>query len=587
MSDHPEQPTTFVAPDTADLAPLFPGYEFVGLIATGGMGAVYCATQKSLDRKVAIKILPREFSNDAAFCAGFEAEAKAMARLNHPNLIGVYDFGEVSGMLYIIMEFVPGKSLFHSSHGRTIDPAEVVKLITGICHGLDHAHTHGILHRDIKPSNVLLDTNARPKIGDFGLARPIGRKSGDGEEIFGTPHYTAPEVCDAPATVDHRADIFSVGVILHELLTGRLPADDPRPASLIVPCDARIDAIIRRATDPLPIRRYASALELAKDLAAIPNPGGPPAHLKVPSPAPGRPTTANRSKQPVHDNPHHGLWGIVTFALVVGIAMFAYKHTTKSTPQDHPSGTADASAKPATGKPNSHPATQPNAKPGIQPGSRPGAPPNPNASTTARPNDGNPANGAEESAAEPKFDVPGFLARGQKTLRERAVPLVSKHQQNLKENYWNFQKGVLSRANRVNANRAQTVAQATKTFATMDQLGSRIPTTLEDFLTDIPGVPEIHTEMLGKQRANDAILRREINEMAPAYIMGLGKQADRLKNDNDSAALALIEEEIAKTRNLPDYFTTLIVGDTLPPEKPPQPEDDNQPPPPPKGPAKE
>ena len=233
------------------------------------MGAVYCAVQKSLDRTVALKILPLELSSDAAFCAGFEAEAKAMARLNHPNLIGVYDFGEVNGMLYIIMEFVPGKSIYHSADGIAIDPGEVIRLVTGICHGLAHAHEHGIIHRDIKPSNVLLDLNAQPKIGDFGLARPFDRNMEEGEEIFGTPHYTAPEVVDTPHSVDYRADIFSVGVLLHELLTGKLPADDPRPASLISHCDTRFDAIIRRATQPVPAARYASATEMANDLQVI------------------------------------------------------------------------------------------------------------------------------------------------------------------------------------------------------------------------------------------------------------------------------------------------------------------------------
>ncbi len=269
MSDPHEQQITFLAPESADLAPFFPGYEIEGLIATGGMGAVYCAVQKSLERTVAIKILPQEFSQDAAFCAGFEAEAKAMARLNHPNLIGVYDFGEVNDMLYIIMEYVPGQSLFHSAHGQAIDPDEVIRLVSGICDGLAHAHANGIVHRDIKPSNILLDLNAQPKIGDFGLARPVERKAVEGEEIFGTPHYTAPEVCTSPASVDYRADIFSIGVLLHELLTGRLPADDPRPASVIIHCDPRFDAIIRRATDPLPERRYANAGEISKDLRAI------------------------------------------------------------------------------------------------------------------------------------------------------------------------------------------------------------------------------------------------------------------------------------------------------------------------------
>lgn len=137
MSDSQEH-AGFIAPEPADLAPLFPGYDIQSLIATGGMGAVYRAVQKSLDRTVALKILPMEFSKDAAFCAGFEAEAKAMARLNHPNLIGVFDFGEVNGMLYIIMEYVPGKSVYHAAYGQAIDQKEVIRLVSGIADGLAH-----------------------------------------------------------------------------------------------------------------------------------------------------------------------------------------------------------------------------------------------------------------------------------------------------------------------------------------------------------------------------------------------------------------------------------------------------------------
>ncbi len=284
----PLPPTSFIAPEVPYLATLFPGYEIESLIATGGMGAVYCATQRSLDRTVAIKILPPELSADATFRAGFVAEAKAMARLNHPNLIGVYDFGEVGGMLYIIMEFVPGQSIHHSAHGIAIDPKETVRLVSSICHGLAHAHENGIIHRDIKPANILLDHNARPKIGDFGLARPHDRQVQEGDEIYGTPHYTAPEVTQPPFTVCFRADIFSVGVLLHELLTGQLPAMDPRPASSIVNCNPRFDTIIRRATHVLPKHRYSSAAEMAADLEAIttrppPKTGPPTARMGAPT----------------------------------------------------------------------------------------------------------------------------------------------------------------------------------------------------------------------------------------------------------------------------------------------------------------
>ena len=268
MDDDPQQPG-FSAPEPEDLAPLFPGYEIHDIIAAGGMGAVYRAVQKSLDRMVALKILPIEYSRDVAFCQGFEAEAKAMARLNHPNLIGVHDFGEVNGILFIVMELVEGKSLYHSANGLAIDPSEAARLVTGICKGLSHAHENGILHRDIKPANILLTLQAEPKIGDFGLARPVEHKTQKGAAVFGTPGYTAPEVVNAPETVDHRADLFSVGVLLHELLTGMLPADDPRPASIICGCDLRFDAIIRQATHPLPANRYSSAKQIEVELQVI------------------------------------------------------------------------------------------------------------------------------------------------------------------------------------------------------------------------------------------------------------------------------------------------------------------------------
>ncbi|MCX8496121.1 MAG: serine/threonine-protein kinase, partial [Akkermansiaceae bacterium] len=273
MSDSVHQ-LGFLPPEIAELAGLFPGYEIQGLIAVGGMGAVYVAIQKSLDRQVALKILPIEMSHDAAFRAGFEAEAKAMARLNHPNLIGVYDFGEAGGMLYIVMEYVAGKSLYHATYHTALESADVIRLMTGICSGLANAHENGIIHRDIKPANILLDLNGQPKIGDFGLARPVERKMVEGEEIFGTPDYAAPEVVNSPHSVDHRADLFAVGVMLHELLTGQLPSVDARPASVISGCDPRFDSIIRRATQALPAARYSSAQEIADELEWIANSRG-------------------------------------------------------------------------------------------------------------------------------------------------------------------------------------------------------------------------------------------------------------------------------------------------------------------------
>ena len=222
MSETPPNPAEFVAPSLEELAPLFPAYEIEAFIAQGGMGAVYRATQRSLDRLVAIKILPREFGEDENFRASFEAEAKAMAKLNHPNLIGVYDFGDIDGMLFIVMEFVEGKALYYSVHKKAIDPLVAFEMVSTISRGLAHAHAGGIIHRDIKPANILLDLEANPKIGDFGLARPLDQDRSGGV-VFGTPGYTAPEVYKNDHPVDQRSDIFSIGALLYELLSGKPP----------------------------------------------------------------------------------------------------------------------------------------------------------------------------------------------------------------------------------------------------------------------------------------------------------------------------------------------------------------------------
>ena len=249
---------SFEAPSLEHLAELLPAYDFEAFIAQGGMGAVYKARQRSLDRDVAIKILPRELGEDPEFHQSFETEAKAMARLNHPNLIGVYDFGAVEGMPYIVMEYVNGKSLFHSAYNIAIDPIQAVTIVKGICDGLAHAHENGVIHRDIKPANILLTPKAEPKIGDFGLARPADADSSG--IVMGTPGYAAPEITRHPDHADRRSDLFALGVVLYELLIGRCPPYDYQPpASTVVGCDPALDRICEKAMHPVADMRYPSA----------------------------------------------------------------------------------------------------------------------------------------------------------------------------------------------------------------------------------------------------------------------------------------------------------------------------------------
>lgn len=256
---------SFEAPTLEALSGLLPAYEFDSFIAQGGMGAVYKARQKALDRDVAVKVLPRELGEDPAFRHSFETEAKAMARLNHPNLIGVYDSGDIDGMLYIVMEYVNGKSLYHSAYNMRVDPEQAAALVKGICDGLAHAHENGVIHRDIKPANILLNEKVVPKIGDFGLARPADAESAG--LTMGTPGYTAPEIYEDPEHFDVRTDIYAVGVILYELLTGHKPEDeDMSLPSSVINCDKKLDTIWQKSTAHDPANRYASAEEMARDL---------------------------------------------------------------------------------------------------------------------------------------------------------------------------------------------------------------------------------------------------------------------------------------------------------------------------------
>ena len=247
---------------------LLPSYSQIAFLAKGGMAAVYRGVQTSLERPVAIKMLPAEFGADESFRLRFVAEGKAMARLNHPNLVGIFDFGEINNLLYLVMEFVDGQTLHEHAYGAPMDELEAIDLCQKVADGLAHAHEHGILHRDIKPANVLLDQHLNPKLGDFGLAEGEERAEGD-DLVFGTPGYTPPEVMVDPAAADEKADIYAIGVMLYELITTTIPADPYQPPSRVAGTDPRIDNIIARAIQYDPAHRHATAKELADELKAL------------------------------------------------------------------------------------------------------------------------------------------------------------------------------------------------------------------------------------------------------------------------------------------------------------------------------
>jgi hypothetical protein len=300
---------SFVPPPVEAIASVFPQLEILELIGRGGMGAVYKARQPGLDRLVALKILPPRTGSDPGFAERFTREARALAKLSHPNIVGVYDFGQVSSagvplastagvppasktgapqtitnLHYFLMEYVDGSNLRQVEQAGKLTPPQALQIIPQICEALQYAHEEGIVHRDTKPENVLLDKKGRVKIADFGLAKILGREPQDfrltgAGQVMGTPNYMAPEQVEHPQAVDHRADIYSLGVVFYEMLTGELPLGRFAPPSRKVQVDVRLDEVVMHALEKEPERRYQHASQIKSDVETITTPPsqvGPP-----------------------------------------------------------------------------------------------------------------------------------------------------------------------------------------------------------------------------------------------------------------------------------------------------------------------
>jgi tRNA A-37 threonylcarbamoyl transferase component Bud32 len=264
----------FIPPTPADLAPHFPQLEILGLLGQGGMGAVYKARQTKLGRLVALKILPIEAGRDPAFAERFTREARALARLGHPNIVAVHDFGDTGELYYFIMEYVDGISLRQSMQSGRMPPEDALRIVPQICDALQYAHEEGIVHRDIKPENILIDKRGRLKIADFGLAKLLDRPAAPftltgSLQVMGTPHYMAPEQMERPSAVDHRADIYSLGVVFYEMLTGELPLGHFPLPSHKATVDTRLDEIVLHALAKDPEQRYQHASEVKSAVSAL------------------------------------------------------------------------------------------------------------------------------------------------------------------------------------------------------------------------------------------------------------------------------------------------------------------------------
>lgn len=271
-------------PTLEALRDLFPDLEILDLLGAGGMGAVYKARQPRLNRLVALKIMFASSGQETDFALRFEREAQVLARLNHPYIVTIYDFGDLgpertggAPLCWFLMEYVDGTDLGALIRSKELIPAKALAIVPQICDALQYAHDQGIAHRDIKPANILLDRDSRVKIADFGLAKMIGgaedammtglTRTG---ATMGTPHYMAPEQWEHPEQADHRVDIYALGVVFYEMLTGERPAGVFEPPSCKAKeVDRKLDGVVLRAMEKEPGRRYQQAAEVKVELTRI------------------------------------------------------------------------------------------------------------------------------------------------------------------------------------------------------------------------------------------------------------------------------------------------------------------------------
>jgi predicted Ser/Thr protein kinase len=253
----------------------FDGYRVEELIGRGGMGEVYKATQLSLGRPVALKILPEGFVDDPQFRDRFEREVDIMSRLSHPNVVTVFERGTVDGRPYIAMEYVRGTSLRAVVRRGPLPAAEALVVVRGVLSALEHAHGQGIVHRDIKPENVLVAPGGVVKVADFGLSRLLGDEQVTrltrSHVVLGTYEYMAPEQREQAREADERSDLYATGVVLYEMIAGELPIGSFEPLSRKRPaeCDRRIDDIVEKSLQKAPERRYRDAAEMGGAVSGL------------------------------------------------------------------------------------------------------------------------------------------------------------------------------------------------------------------------------------------------------------------------------------------------------------------------------
>lgn len=365
----PEVPDHWEPPTPSHIAVLLPQYQIEHLIGRGGMGAVYKGRQITLQRPVAIKVLPAELARNAEFVARFHREAQLLASLSHQGIVTIFDFGQTTeGHLYFVMEYVDGTDLYrliHKSKTR-LEAKEALSLTVQICEAMQYAHQKGVVHRDIKPANVLVTKDGRAKLADFGLAMkpadPDAVPQPPKPEVYfdakhspdvaamrftapgaamGTPDYAAPEVYEGKA--DERSDIYALGIMLYEMLTGAPPKGYFQLPSSMAPVDHRVDQVVVKALEIDPGARYQKVEEMKADVQAATQPLSkpppqPPTQVRVQPKPPTQPNAVFRPHARPSAVPARARRSmrarLIWVAVIIGLAAGGYLLWTSA--QKHP-----------------------------------------------------------------------------------------------------------------------------------------------------------------------------------------------------------------------------------------------------------
>lgn len=571
----------FASPTPEELSRLVPAYEVLELISTGSHGSLYKAKQRSLDRAVTIKVLPPEVGQNARLREAFETEAKVMARLNHPNLVDVFDFGNVDGMLYIIMEDMPERNLHGTAQGHHVEQKESARLIANVCHGLAHAHELGIVHSRINPTNILINDEAEPKIVDFGLSS-LSQSSDSGSDPMHLS-YIAPEIRDGGAPADVRSDIYSVGIMLYRLLTGTPPADPYRPPSACMPIHADFDAIVAKAIQPDPSLRYQSAASMAAELEAYlkKRKVQPTQNLlkamvvqNTPVLASAAPGVVRPRIQPTLASARSSGNGakvtiLVLVALMVAVIVMVVSSTKKDSSSRSKKTSADPSSrasattkpnKPTPPKPNkpnkpfqSDPAPRPaepvdNAQVVAVPKPKPAAAPAPAAAPKPTP---------PEKPEPPEFIREAWLANARSTMVTESRRALLEYDKDLQRNLDRFERDVNRLVRKLDRKDRKPAAAKVETAFEAYRVAGRLPEEPGDAPAQIK---DLYKTALADQSAVDQNHLIAFTNLRLTYTRGIETQISQLKQEgNDDHATAL-EEEVALTQKEMARFMRIIRG---------------------------